>query len=260
MANKEPIVGLDGIPSLERRNNFGLTVSAASGAGTLGSRIFKNIATLIGGQGLNLALSAAATILLARYLGSSQLGEFGALYAYLGLYGWLSTFGLDSILARHVAQDRERAGSILLTGVCVSSLFALGASAIALSLAPSFGYGGSLRILLAFASVDILLLSPLRLPGIVFQVDLRQWYGVGISLVRQLVWLILLVVMAAARASLFWIIVGRTGCGVLEVALIAAAIHHKGFLARPWRVLPAEAKKYLVDGFPIAVSTLAVGI
>jgi len=260
MSNKEPIVSLESLSTLEQPGSVEPILGASSKASALGPRIFRNIVTLIGGQGLNLVLSAAATILLARYLGTARLGEFGALYAYLGLYGWLSTFGLDSILARQVAQDRARAGSILLTGVCVSSLFAFGAAAIALPLAPLFGYSGSLRGLLIFASVDILLLAPLRLPGIVFQVDLRQWYGVGIGLMRQFVWLFVLVVMAAARASLFWIIVGRTGCGVLEVALIAAAIHHKGFLARPWRVLPAEAKNYLVYGFPIAVSTLAVGI
>jgi PST family polysaccharide transporter len=260
MSNKEPIVSLESLSTLEPPGSVEPILGTSTKASALGPRIFRNIVTLIGGQGLNLVLSAAATILLARYLGTARLGEFGALYAYLGLYGWLSTFGLDSILARQVAQDRARAGSILLTGVCVSCLFALGAAAIALLLAPSFGYSGSLRGLLIFASVDILLLAPLRLPGIVFQVDLRQWYGVGIGLVRQFVWLFVLVVMAAARASLFWIIVGRTGCGVLEVALIAVAIHHKGSLARPWRMLPAEAKNYLVYGFPIAVSTLAVGI
>jgi PST family polysaccharide transporter len=260
MSNKEPIVSLESLSTLEPPGSVEPILGTPSKANALGPRIFRNIVTLIGGQGLNLVLSAAATILLARYLGTARLGEFGALYAYLGLYGWLSTFGLDSILARQVAQDRARAGSILLTGVCVSSLFALGAAAIALLLAPLFGYSGSLRGLLIFASVDILLLAPLRLPGIVFQVDLRQWYGVGIGLMRQFVWLFVLVTMAAARASLFWIIVGRTGCGVLEVALIGVAVHYEGFLARPWRMLPAEAKNYLVYGFPIAVSTLAVGI
>jgi O-antigen/teichoic acid export membrane protein len=260
MANKEPIIGLEGIPASGDSNRVESMPVAPTMGGALGHRIFQNIATLIGGQGLNLVLSAAATILLARYLGAAQLGEFGALYAYLGLYGWLSTFGLDSILARQAAQDRDRAGSILLTGVCVSSLFALGAAAIALVLAPYFGYGGSYRSLLVFASIDILLLSPLRLPGIIFQVDLRQWYGVCIGLMRQFIWLLVLVAMAAARASLLWIILGRTGCALLEVALIAMAVHHKGGLARPWRLVPTEAKKYLKYGFPLAVSTLAVGI
>jgi PST family polysaccharide transporter len=260
MPNKEPIVSPEGLAaSIES----GGAVSVPDGhpkTTAPAARIFQNIVALIGGQGLNLVFSASATILLARYLGTVQLGEFGALYAYLGLYGWLSTFGLDSILARQVAQDRGRAGSILLTGLCVSSLFALGATAIALLFAPLFGYGGALRSLLIAASVDILLLSPLRLPGIIFQVDLRQWYGVGIGLLRQVVWLLVLVVMAATRASLFSIILGRTGCALLEVALIGVAIHRKSFLARPWRLLPADVKKYLVYGFPLAVSTLAVGI
>jgi polysaccharide transporter, PST family len=261
MTNRKPAEILEGTLVASRRVGVPepAAVAGAKSEG-LGPRIFQSIVTLIGGQGLILALSATATILLARYLGTTGLGEFGALYAYLGLYGWLTTFGLDSILARHVAQERERAGSILLTGVCVSSLFALGAAAIALFLAPLFGYGGSLQGLLVVASIDILLLSPLRLPGIVFQVDLRQWYGVGIGVVRQLVWLLLLVALAGARAGLLWVIVGRTSCALVEVALIAAAVYHKGFLARPWHLLPAEAKRYLAYGFPIAVSTLAVGI
>src|SRR6202035_5306290 len=122
MTSKEPIVNLDGVPPLRGQNNERPKVDVPSSAGALGPRILKNIGTLIGGQGVNLTLSAAATILLARYLGNAQLGEFGALYAYLGLYGWLSTFGLDSILARHIAQNRDQAGSVLFTGVCVSFL------------------------------------------------------------------------------------------------------------------------------------------
>jgi O-antigen/teichoic acid export membrane protein len=226
----------------------------------LGPRVFRNIATLIGGQGLNLALSGAATILLARYLGAAQLGEYGGLYAYVGLYGWLTTFGLDTILARQVARNRGQAGSILLTGVCLSAGLAVVATAIAVVLAPAFGYSALLRPLLIFASVDILLLTPLRMPGIVFQVDLRQWYGVGINLVRQFVWLLALILLAAAHASLLWIIVGRSCCAVLEVVLIFLAIRSKNFLAGPWRVLSSEAKAYLSFGFPVAMSTLAVGV
>jgi polysaccharide transporter, PST family len=226
----------------------------------LGPRIFKNVVTLIGGQGLGLLLSGAATILLARYLGTAQLGEFGAIYAYMGLYGWLATFGLDTILARHAAQDRLNAGSILLTGVCLSAGLSLAAMAVALILAPSFGYSRSLGALMILAGVDVLLLAPLRLPGIVFQVDLRQWYGVGISLARQLVWLLVLAGLVAAKADLLWIILGRSSCALLEVVLIFEAVRRKGFVAGPWRLLATEARKFLSYGFPLALSMLAVGI
>ena len=261
MMSRKPTEILDGMPSASGQLSTLEPASPVSaGLDELGPRVFRNILTLIGGQGFNIALSGAATILLARYLGSEQLGVFGALYAYLGLYGWLATFGLESILARQVAQDRARAGSILLTGICVSALFAIGSTAIGLVAAPYFGYGGALRALMVFAAIDILLLAPLRLPGIVFQVDLRQWYGAGIGLVRQFAWLLALAVVAAVRGGLFWIILVRTFCALLEVALIFLAIHRKRFLARPWRLLSAEARKYLAYGFPLAVSTLAVGI
>ncbi len=227
---------------------------------SLGSRIFRNTLTLIGGQGLNLIVSAAATVLLARYLGSERLGEFGAIYAYLTLYGWLATFGLDPILAREVSKSREHGGSILLTGVCISSCFALAAICSALLFAPYLGYGGHLRFLLWFAAIDILLLSPLRLPGIIFQVDLRQWYGVGIGLIRQSVWLAVLAFLAFLKVSLFWIIAGRSLCAVLEVTLILLATYHRGFLNRPWKFRSEDVKKYLSYGFPIAISTLAIGV
>jgi PST family polysaccharide transporter len=233
--------------------------SKAEGSTHLGSRVFKNVVTLIGGQGLGLLLSGAATVLLARYLGTAQLGEFGAVYAYVGLYAWLATIGLDTILARHAAQDRENAGSILLTGVFLSTGFSLAAMAVALLLAPSFGYSHALSVLI-LAGVDVLLFAPLRLPGIVFQIDLRQWYGVGISLARQFLWLLVLVGLAHAKADLTLIILGRTFCAMLEVAFIVEAVRRKGFLVRPWRILSSEAKKYLSYGFPLAMSTLAVGV
>ncbi len=229
-------------------------------AARLSARIFKNVVALIGGQSLGLVLSGGATVLLARYLGASQLGEFGAIYAYVGLYAWLATLGLETILARHAAQDRENAGSILLTGVCLSAGFSLSAMTVALVLAPSFGYSRELSVLMTLAGVDVLLFAPLRLPGIVFQVDLRQWYSVGISLCRQFLWLLVLVGMAHAKASLTWIILGRTFCAFLEVAFICEAVRREGFLARPWRILSSEARKYVSYGFPLAMSALAVSV
>jgi O-antigen/teichoic acid export membrane protein len=234
------------------------SVADYSEQATLGDRIFRNILTLIAGRGLGLILSGAASILLVRYLGSSQLGEYGALYAYLSLYVWLATFGLESILTREAAKNREQAGSILFTGVLLSAGFSLVATVLALFLAPR--YRSELRPLLIFAAVDVLILAPLRLPAIVFQVDLRQWYGVGIGLLRQGLGLLALVVVALLNAGLTGVIVGRTICGVVEIALILVVTFHRGFLLRPWRFLPTQARAYARCGFPIAASVLAIGI
>src|SRR5258708_21879515 len=81
----------------------------------VGKRVFQNTAVLLGGRGAGLLLSAATSIVLARYLGRERLGEYGALYAYLTLLTWPATFGLESVLAREAAQPRLEASSIFFT-------------------------------------------------------------------------------------------------------------------------------------------------
>ena len=62
---------------------------------TMGDLIVRNIATLFAGRGLATVISAGAAILLARYLGREQLGHYGAVYAFVGLFGWIATFGIE---------------------------------------------------------------------------------------------------------------------------------------------------------------------
>jgi O-antigen/teichoic acid export membrane protein len=223
----------------------------------LGSAILKNIATLFAGRGLTTVLSALGSILLARYLGREQLGRYGAIYAYIGLYAWLATFGLESIIGREAAQRRDQAGSILYTGSVVSAVFASVTTVVALVLAPHFGYGGGIWLLLLLAAIDRMLVVPFCLPGIVFQVDLRQWYAVSFGLIRQIVWVVAIILIALGKASLFWVILARTLCAILEAALTVLGTLHRGLLPRPWKFLPNEAKTFLIYSFPIALSMLA---
>jgi O-antigen/teichoic acid export membrane protein len=226
----------------------------------VGTRVFQNTIILLGGRGAGLFLSAAASVVLARYLGRERLGEYGALYAYLTLYSWLATFGLESILAREAAQRRTEASSIFFTGAAISVAFAAAGTGVALLLAPLFGYGGQLRLLLSLAAIDILLFPSIRLFGIVFQVDMQQWHNVSISLARQALWLLAVILLAWGRASFLWVILARTGCALVEVGLILFVTLQAKFLSRPWTFSLDRARQLVRYGFPIALSSVAVGI
>ena len=226
----------------------------------VGTRVFQNTVIQLGGRGASLLLSAAASVALARYLGRERLGEYGALYAYLALYSWLATFGLEPILAREAAQRRTEASSIFVTGSAISVAFAVAGTALALLFAPLLGYGGQLRLLLFLAALDILLLPSIRIFGIVFQVDMQQWYNVGIGLARQALWLLAVVLLALGRAAFLWVILARTGCAVVEVGLILFVILQRRFLSRPWTFSLDRARQFVRYGFPLALSVVAVGI
>lgn len=222
------------------------------------TRVLHNTAALLGGRGISIVLSGGASIILARYLGSEKLGEFGAIYAYATLFGWLATFGIDTIMAREASIDRNQATNILRTGMRLCLIFASGATILSLAIAPFVGYKGHLYFLLIFAVLEMLLLSPLRLPGVVFQVDLKQWYSAGINLLRQSLWLLLVVVLAWLQATLVTVIVWRFVVAALEAILIWGI--SRRFLSRLSEVRTDRARFYLASAAPMAFSALLASI
>src|SRR5258708_19585060 len=116
---------------------------------SVGARVFQNTIVQLGGRGFSLLLSAAASILLARYLGQERMGEYGALYAYLGLYSFLATFCLEPILAREVSRRRSEATMIFHTGSMVAFSFPFPPPILPPPLAPPFRYPPPLHVLLA---------------------------------------------------------------------------------------------------------------
>lgn len=233
--------------------------SAASGP-NVGFKVFQNTIAQLGGKGGSVLLSAATSILLARYLGRERLGEYGAIYAYLSIYSWLVTFSLDQILARDISQRRSEASALLFTGSRVAFGFALAAGIVAPLAAPLFGYYGPLRWLIAIAAVDLLIMPPFKMPGIIFQVDMRQWYAVGIGFVRQILWLIAVALLAFNSAAFYKVIIARTLCGVIEAVITVALVYRPGFLDGPRLFLKNDALRMMRDAFPLVICNLAVNI
>ena len=97
-------------------------------------------------------------------------------------------------------------------------------------------------------------LTPLRLPEIIFQVDLRQWYGSTINVVRQGIWLAIIVALWFWGAPLSYVIGGRVLAAVIESGLIWAYGHR--FLAEKGKFLWERAGMIFSHSFPIAFTSL----
>ena len=130
-------------------------------------------------------MAGAASVMLTRLLGPERLGEYAAIYSYLALFGMLSSFGIGPILTREIAQNREHAGSIMFTSMCLATGFAVVTGGLAVAISPLAHLSGTLLPLLAIAAVEIFLLVPVSLSSVIFQVDQKQWYSSGFSIVRQ---------------------------------------------------------------------------
>lgn len=72
--------------------------------------IFTNTAARSVTEITNRAGSALFWIVLARYLGATGLGSFAFAFSLFGLFTIVSTLGLNSVVVRDVARDRDKAG------------------------------------------------------------------------------------------------------------------------------------------------------
>lgn len=236
------------------------TKDATSGtqAPPLRTRILQNTLILMAGRGMGMVLGVATSILLARHLGAELLGKFGAVYAYVALFSWLATLSIEPVLVREASVNRANASGILATGAALCGIFSLGASTIAVLLAPYVGYGGKMRILVFFAAIDVLALVPPRLAGVIFQVDLKQWYGVTVTVSRQFLWLVAVVALSLINAPLLYFIVGRLLTGVFEIALLF--VYSAKFLPSPRRILTHQLLPFLRSTIPLALSSLLASV
>jgi polysaccharide transporter, PST family len=219
----------------------------------LRGEIVQNTLANIVGRGLALVFSTLAAALLARYLGSEKLGEYGAIYAYLGLFAWMATFGFEPVIVREASRDRKSASDLVHTAMTLSVFLSIGTVAVAVFLAPWAGYGGRLRSLLILAGLEYLL-TPLRLPAVIFQVDLRQWYGSTINVVRQGIWLGIIITLWLLGAPLAYVIGGRVLAAVIESTLFWA--YGRRFLAERGKFLRERAWTVFSHSFPIAFTSL----
>jgi len=219
----------------------------------LRGRVLQNTAVNIAGRGLAIFFSAGAAVLLARFLGAEKLGEYGAIYAYLALFAWLATFGFEPVLVREMSRERENASNLLRTAMVLSTFLSVGTVAVAVLAAPLAGYTGYLRTLLVLAGLEYVL-TPLRLPALIFQVDMRQWYSATINVVRQGVWFAMIVVLWLFGAPLLYVVGGRVLAAALESWVMWRC--SRPLLKERGRFLADHAGTIFSHSFPIAFTSL----
>ena len=224
---------------------------------SLGVQVFQNTAAQLAGRVIGIFLSAGTSILLARYLGKEKLGEYGAIYAYLALYAFFATFCLEQIIAREISVRRHQAAEIFHSARVISFVFAIGGTLIATLAAPLFGYSGTIRWLIAVAALDMLILSPVKFTGIIFQVEMKLWYSVATGLVRQALWLAAVALLAMRSAAFYEVIVARTLVGTVEAVLIVWSVRRTGLIRGEWRFIKKEALVLLRAGFPLVLTMMA---
>lgn len=220
--------------------------------------VFQNTSAMLFARILGLFLSLLASIFLVRYLGNERFGRYSSLYAYISLFSWLTTLGMDQILIKEASQSEGRARKIISTGMIFAVCLSVATVIVVMASAPFLGYAGNLWFLLLFAAADLLLLAPLRLASVAFTINLKQGQNAIIFIGRQLLWCVAVGLFVLFRVNLYAVILGRFACSLLEALGIFLFARRLIFFGWQWdKVL---ARDIFQKSLPLALSGLGICI
>jgi len=236
-----------------------LTTTSAESDG-LSHRAASNTLALIGGRVAGIATTGIASVLLTRCLGASGYGQYASVQAYVSLFAWVASLGLEAILPRELAKRPQLARSLIARASTLSAGTSALAMGVALIAATKFGYAG-LGLPVLLMALDIIGLTPLRLPGAFYQADLRQWLSVSANMARQIVWVVALAALWLAHAGLVAVIVGRLVASLAEIVLLLLGLRRKLQRSPDSPAAPARLGWNLLGAcLPLALTALAVSV
>jgi PST family polysaccharide transporter len=224
-----------------------------------------NLRKLIGNTGwlfadriLRMAVGLVVSVWIARYLGPDDFGLFNYALAFVALFSFLVTFGLDGIVVRDLVQEPARGNEILGTAFLIKLVGALLAIVTAVVtirvLQPSDSLAHVLVAIIAAGTV----FQALDTIDFWFQARVEARFVVYARGTAFLVVSIVKIVLILANAPLIafaWTVSFELLLSALGLVL---AYRITGQRLSSWSVNVERVQRTLKDGWPIALTAVAV--
>jgi len=89
------------------------------------SRIFKNAVAVYGKNGFQAIVSLISVAILARYLDLTTFGQYAFIVAFVEIFKVISTMGINTILTREVAKNKEGALRLYSSALAIQGILSV---------------------------------------------------------------------------------------------------------------------------------------
>lgn len=222
-------------------------------------RYFKNTSWMFFGQIISSAASFLVGVLIARYLGPDQYGLLSYILSFVGLFGFLSSLGIDSIIYRELVKDNNSKNKLLGTGFVLMIIG--GVLAVFFTTIFSFFISGNINVRwLMFVFSLTYVLQSFGIISILFQSQVKAKYNSIAQIVTIILSSIIKLLFVYFGLDIRWFIYSY----VIDSIIIAInyLILYKSNQSSigKWKFDLALSKKILKNSWPLMFSVVAVVI
>ncbi len=187
-------------------------------AGASRGRIVRTAALQIGGRAGNIALGVAAVALLARALGPDDFGVWSTAFAFVGIFGFLTDFGLVRVATQRMAADPEHEDRWLGALIATVAIASLGAFAITIAAIPLLADEDHIFAVTGLLALTILNSAPGALLA-VFDSRVRAGVRIAVITANSVAWLAAICVLYVTDAGVVSFAIAFVVISALTAAL-----------------------------------------
>jgi O-antigen/teichoic acid export membrane protein len=213
-----------------------------------GARVIQGGILRGAGYGIGVALTAAASVFLLRYLGVVEFGKYITVTSLIAVVSGVTDAGLTAVANRELATRRlERDRRALMRNLVGLRLILTPLGVVLATLfAAAVGYSHAMVVGTALAGIGLVLISTQITLILPLSADLRIGTVTASELLRQVVLVVGIVVLVIVQASLVaffavQIVVGALALAATPFLLRGPAQWRPAFERREWRWLLREA-------------------
>ncbi len=222
-------------------------------------KYLRNTGWMFFGRIFTLGISFFIGIYIARYLGPSNYGLLSYVISFVGLFSFLTSFGIDGIVNREIIKDHNKKDDLIGTAFYLKLI----GSAIAIFM---------VFVISLFTTKDIFILGLIWIFSLsfipqafnvietYFQSQVLSKNSVKAQIISLLLASILKIICIVLNKGIFWLTLIYVIEGIIYSFILLVLYKKFGKHIKEWKFQKSIAISLLKDSWPLMLSAVAVGI
>jgi O-antigen/teichoic acid export membrane protein len=219
-------------------------------------RYFANTGWMFFGQMFSLLVSFFIGAWLARYLGPENYGVLSYAVAFVGLFGFISSLGVDGILNRELVKYPEKRDELLGTSFRLKLIGGVAALILCVVSAFIFKTDPLIRLLIILFSFTFIL-QAINVISTYFQAEVRSKNNVRAQIIATIISSFLKIAVILLDKGVIWIMVVYVLDSLWQGIWFVRAYNKFGLKIKTWKFNNNLAREILKNSWPLMLASAA---
>lgn len=222
-------------------------------------KYLKNLGWVFSARIFVLVVAFFINAYMARYLGPANFGLLNYVFSFVGLFGFLASFGIESIASREIIKDHSKKDQIIGTSFYLK-LFGSLIAILAIFISAKLSTNDPILIGMISMYSTMYIFSAFNIIDIYFQSQVLSKYSSLVTIFAGIISAILKIITISLGGGIIWL----TAIYVLETTITALGaiiffVYNKHSI-KNWVFNKAVAVIILKDSWPLMLSSVAFSV